>query len=252
MTLPVMAEGEGEEVTEPLPEPTTETTDGVTGDAEQAAQMIIDYMEGVRQEEKQAEEEEKRAAEEAEAVRLAEQAEADRQAAEEAAKQEQAALEQAEEQEQLKSIQIEQDNLNATYTSNTNVIYGYAEKYKYYYSYDVPYTDGYYTRYDRYIYCWDGWPAFKLVGNKLQFSGDAVFVSALYNGNTSLQTVSESITIGGNRVNAYSNIEILAYPSIYQINKSAYKSDDEIIQVITMLCALCIGWMVTKRFIVDG
>lgn len=228
--------------TDPAADPDSST------DPADAAQMVIDYLEGVRQEEKAAEEEAKRKAEE-EAVAAAEE---EKKAAEEAAakaEEEQAAIEEAA---QLKAIAVEQDRLNATYTSNSNVIYGYAQKYKYYYSYDVPYTDGYYTRYDRYIYCWDGYPNFKLTGSKLEFDGDCLFITALYNGNTSMETVSESITIGGNRVNAYSNIKLLAYPSLYQIDKSAYESGDEIIQVLVMFVALAVGWMVTKRFIVDG
>ena len=232
--------------TDPAADPESST------DPADAAQMVIDYLEGVRQEEKAAEEEAKRMAEEEAAAAAEEERKAAEEAEEEAAaaaEEEQAALEEAA---QLKAIQVEQDRLNATYTSNTNVIYGYAQKYKWYYAYDVPYTDGYYTRYDRYIYCWDGFPTFELTGNTLKFSGDAIFVTALYSGSTSFQTVSNSINVGGNRVNAYSNIPILAYPAIYQIDKSAFQSGDEIIQVITMLSALYVGWLVTKRFIVDG
>lgn len=243
---------------QPLPEesPSPDLEEEKPTDPADAVQKVIDYLEGVRQEEKQ-EEEEKKAAEEAEKIRMeeerkaaeAEQAEAEQKAAEEAAQREAEALEEAAE---LKAIAVEQDRLNATYTSNTNVIYGYAEKYKYYYVYDVPYTDGYYTRYDRYIYCWDGWPAFELSGNTLKFSGDALFCTALYNGSTTIQTVSESINVGGNRVNVYSNIDILAYPSIYQVNKSAYKSVDEIIQTIVCISALLVGCFITKRFVIDG
>lgn len=211
-------------------------------DPADAAQMVIDYLEGVRQEEKAAEEEEKKKAEEEAAAKAEEEAAA-------AAEEEQAALEEAA---QLNAIQVEQNRLNATYTSNTNVIYGYAEKYKYYYAYDVPYADGYYTRYDRYIYCWDGFPAFELSGNTLKFSGDALFCTALYNGSTSIQTVSNSINVGGNRENVYSNIELLAYPSIYQVNKSAYKSGDEVIQTIICISALLVGCFITKRFVIDG
>lgn len=244
--IPAKAEDINEtEVSEPSQDLQTEEETKESTDPADAAQMVIDYLEGVRQEEKEAE---------AEAVRLAEQAEADRKAIEEA-EAEKAAEEAAiseEEAEELRSIQLEQERLNATYTSNSNVINGYAQKYKYYYSYDVPYTDGYYTRYDRYIYCWDGFPSFEITGSTLKFSGDALFVSALYNGNTSMDTVSNSISVGGNRTNVYSNIPILAYPSNPSIDKTSFQAADEIIQVITMLGSLCIGWMVTKRFIVDG
>lgn len=253
--ITVQAEETETDTPEPVPSDQAADQNNSTDPAD-AAQMVIDYLEGVRQEEKAAEEEEKRKAEEeAAAAAEAEKKVAEEEAAKEeeeaaaAAEEEQAALEEAAE---LKAIQVEQDRLNATYTSNTNVIYGYAQKYKYYYAYDVPYTDGYYTRYDRYIYCWDGFPSFELTGNTLKFTGDAIFVTALYSGSTSYQTVSDSINVGGNRVNAYSNIKLLAYPSLYQIDKSAYESGEEIIQVIVMLSALCIGWMVTKRFIVDG
>ena len=251
----MQAEETETDTSEPVPTDPAADPESSTDPAD-AAQMVIDYLEGVRQEEKAAEEEAKRieeeeAAAQAEAERIAEE-EAAEKAEEEAAaaaEEEQAALEEAAE---LKAIQVEQDRLNATYTSNTNVIYGYAQKYKFYYAYDVPYTDGYYTRYDRYIYCWDGFPSFELTGNTLKFSGDAIFVTALYSGSTSFETVSGSINVGGNKTNVYSNIPILAYPAIYQIDKSAYESCEEIIQVLVMLSALCVGWMVTKRFIVDG
>ena len=227
-----------------------------TNDVKDAAQMVIDYLEEVRQEEKQEEEEKAKAEEAAEQARQAEieseRIKAEQEAAEAQAEAEAQAQITAEEQEQLRAIQVEQENLNATYTSNTNVILGYAQKYKYYYAYDVPYSDGYYTRYNRYIYCWDGWPAFKVIGNTLQFSGDSLFVTALYNGDTSIDTVSEQIYLTGGRTNAYSNIEQLAYPSLYQIDDGSYKSTDEIIQVIVLISALLVGCFITKRFIIDG
>ena len=253
--IPILAEGEGTETgTETNPEPSPVPEEDTS--AKDAAQMIIDYMEGVRQSDR-AEEEAKKKAEEEEAARIAaEEAAAQAQAqaeAEEAAKQVEAEAEKAaEEAAQLNAIAVEQENLNATYTSNTNVILGYAQKYKYYYAYDVSYIDGYYTRYNRYIYCWDGFPAFKVVGNKLQFTGDALFVSALYSGDTSSETVSNSITLGGNRINAYSNIPQLAYPALYQIDNSTYESTDEIIQVICLVGALLFGCFITKRFLIDG
>lgn len=224
---------------ETAPEESTEEeqpTIIVDGGGTEAAQMIIDYLEQ-KDAEKKAEEEQK-AKEEAEALEKAQE--------EEAKAQEEAEQKQAEQAE----IMAVQASLDATYTSNTNVVYGYANRYRYYLSYDVQFQEGYYTRTNKYIYCWPEFTTFEYQGGQLKASQDGIKVSALYSGQVSTEDLTEPIKTGG-LLNAYSNIDIVDYPSLYQINKSANEAADTIINYSVMLFALVFGCWLSLRFI-DG
>lgn len=224
------------EVPEQSSSETQEINVTVDGGGKEAAQMIIDYLEAEKQAEKEAEEEAKRIAE----------AEAEKAAAEEAA-----ALEEAAEMEaQRNEILTTQASLDATYSSNTNVIYGYCNRYRYYLSYDIQYQDGYYTRTNKYVYCFPEFTKFEMKNGKLYANTDGIKVSALYSGSVTTEDVTDGITVGG-LYNAYTNIDIVDYPSLYQIDKEPYKAVETLINYCTLWIALWIGWMVTKT-IIDG
>lgn len=194
------------------PAPVQEIT--VQTDSTEAAQMVIDYLE----ERRLAEEEEKAAAEKAAEEERAK-----------AAEEEEKAMEEAEAQAaELNEIKAVQANLDAVYTSNTNVIYGYANDYRYYLSYDVQYQDGYYTRSNKYIYCWPMYTKFEIdEEGKLKASQPGIKVSALYSGQVTTEDLTDPVIIRG-LLNAYTNVDLVDYPSLYQINKEPLKAVEEI------------------------
>lgn len=186
----------------PVPEPTPDTAD-----------KIIEYLEERRAEEERikAEEEEKAKQEEEERLKAEE---------EEKAKLEEEQAKIQEEQAKIQADRLMMQQINATYGNQNTVIYGYANKYRYYLSYDEQiYVSGY-TRINKYIYIFDDFTQFELSssGNTLTFSnGDCMRVKADYNGNvTSTIITNKNINIGG-LYNAYTNIREVDYPSLYQV-----------------------------------
>ncbi len=147
-------------------------------------------------------------------------------------------------------LSIQEGETNAIYANSQNVINGYCNKYRYYIYHQVPYNDGYYTRYNYYCFVFDRFTKFSLDENILTFDGNCLHVSAPYSGNVSTEKRTEPINLGG-LSNVYSNIDIVSAPSLPSINKDASEIGETLLNVFVMLFTFIIGLRITYKLF-DG
>ena len=215
VVLPVRAE-------EPSPTSSPDTTET------QSNQDLIDYLERQKQEEqeKQRQEQEKKALEEQEKKEKEEQEKKEK-----------------EEKEELEK----QENLDrASFDSSSDVIYGYANKYAYYF---VGYTRANnYSNYTYYGYYFTQYTRFELVGNTVKFSngkGKYVFCT---NGGCTTSELTNSFTIP-NWHNIQSNIYEVDYPSITSIDKTYVHIIDYASEIVSALFAIVVLWFISDKLI---
>lgn len=215
VVLPVRAE-------EPSPTSSPDTTET------QSNQDLIDYLERQKQEvqEKQRQEQEKKEQEE--------------QAKKEKEEQEKKEKEEKEELEK-------QENLDrASFDSSSDVIYGYANKYAYYF---VGYTRA--TNYSNYVYYgyyFTTYTRFERVGNTVKFSNGKGKYVYCTNGGCTTSELTNSFTIP-NWHNIQSNINEVDYPSITSIDKTYVYLIDYASEIFSALLAIVVLWFISDKLI---
>lgn len=215
VVLPVRAE-------EPSPTSSPDSTET------QSNQDLIDYLERQKQEEqeKQRQEQEKKEQEE--------------QAKKEKEEQEK---KEKEEKEQLEK----QENLDrASFDSSSDVIYGYANKYAYYF---VGYTRANnYSNYTYYGYYFDTYTRFERVGNTVKFSNGKGKYVYCTNGGCTTSELTNSFTIP-NWHNIQSNIYEVDFPAITSLNKDSLHLINYFTEIISALLAIVVLWFISDKLI---
>ena len=215
VVLPVRAE-------EPSPTSSPDSTET------QSNQDLIDYLERQKQEEqeKQRQEQEKKAQEEQEKKEKEEQEKKEK-----------------EEKEELEK----QENLDrASFDSSSDVIYGYANKYAYYF---VGYTRANnYSNYTYYGYYFTQYTRFERVGNTVKFSNGKGKYVYCTNGGCTTSELTNSFTIPSWH-NIQSNIYEVDYPSITSIDKTYVHIIDYASEIISALLAIVVLWFISDKLI---
>ena len=212
VVLPVRAE-------EPSPTSSPDTTET------QSNQDLIDYLERQKQEEqeKQRQEQEKK-------------------------EQEEQAKKEKEEQEKKEKEELEkQENLDrASFDSSSDVIYGYANKYAYYF---VGYTRANnYSNYTYYGYYFTQYTRFERVGNSVKFSNGKGKYVYCTNGGCTTSELTNSFSIPSWH-NIQSNIYELDYPSITSIDKTYVHLIDYASEIVSALLAIVVLWFISDKLI---
>ena len=215
VVLPVRAE-------EPSPTSSPDTTDT------QSNQDLIDYLERQKQEEqeKQRQEQEKKLVEEQEKKEKEEQEKKEK-----------------EEKEELEK----QENLDrASFDSSSDVIYGYANKYAYYF---VGYTRANnYSNYTYYGYYFTQYTRFERVGNTVKFSNGKGKYVYCTNGGCTTSELTNSFTIPSWH-NIQSNIYEVDYPSITSIDKTYVHLIDYASEIVSAFLAIVVLWFISDKLI---
>jgi hypothetical protein len=213
--VPVRAE-------EPSPTSSPDTTET------QSNQDLINYLERQKQEEQEKlrQEQEKKEQEEQEKKEKEEQEKKEK-----------------EEKEELEK----QENLDrASFDSSSDVIYGYANKYAYYF---VGYTRANnYSNYTYYGYYFTQYTRFERVGNIVKFSngkGKYVYCS---NGGCTTSELTNSFSIPSWH-NIQSNIYEVDYPSITSIDKTYVHLIDYASEIVSALLAIVVLWFISDKLI---
>lgn len=216
--IPVHAE----ETSSPSPSPTPET---------QNNDDLIDYLERQKAEqaEKEKQEQEKKAQEEEE-----------KKVKEEEEKKEKEEKEEKEKQEELD---------RASFDSASDVIYGMANKYGYYF---VGYTRATnYANYVYYGYFFTDLTQFERVGNSVKFTnGKGKYVYCTNGGGCSFSNLDNQFTIP-NWQNIQSNIYELDYPSITSIDKGYLHLIDFFTKIISALVSIALLLSLCNRLFIN-
>ena len=215
VVLPVRAE-------EPSPTSSPDTTDT------QSNQDLIDYLERQKQEdqEKQRQEQEKKEQEEQEKKEKEEQEKKEK-----------------EEKEELEK----QENLDrASFDSSSDVIYGYANKYAYYF---VGYTRANnYSNYTYYGYYFTTYTRFERVGNTVKFSNGKGKYVYCTNGGCTTSELTNSFTIP-NWHNIQSNIYEVDFPAITSLNKDSLHLINYFTEIVSALLSIAFLWFISDKLI---
>ena len=215
VVIPVKAE-------EPSPTSSPDTTDT------QSNQDLIDYLERQKQEEqeKQRQELEKKEQEEQEKKEKEEQEKKEKEEKEELEKQE--------------SID------RASFDSSSDVIFGYANKYSYYF---VGYTRANnYSNYTYYGYYFTQYTRFERVGNTVKFSNGKGKYVYCTNGGCTISELTNSFTIP-NWHNIQSNINEVDFPAITSIDKAYVHLIEYTTEIISALLAIVVLWFISDKLI---
>ena len=200
VVLPVRAE-------EPSPTTSPDTTET------QSNQDLIDYLERQKQEDQEKKEKED---------------------------QEKKEKEDQEKKEKEEKEEIEkQENLDrAGFDSASDVIYGYANKYAYYFVGYVRANN--YSNYTYYGYFFTQYTRFERVGNTVKFSnGKGKYVYCSYDGGCNVSELTNSFSIP-NWHNMQSNINEVDFPAITSLDKSYVHLIDYYSQIIPALLAIVV------------
>lgn len=216
--LPVHAE----ETPSPSPSPTPET---------QNNDNLIDYLERQKAEqaEKEKQEQEKKAQEEQEKKEKEEEEKKEKQEKEEKEKQEQLA--------------------RASFDSASDVIYGMANKYGYYF---IGYTrSNNYSNYIYYGYFFTDLTQFERVGNTIKFTnGKGKYVNCSSGGGCSFSNLDNQFTIP-NWQNMQSNIYEVDLPSITSIDKGYLHLIDFFTKTISALVSIALLYSLCNRLFIN-
>lgn len=213
--IPVHAE----ETPSPSPSPTPET---------QNNDDLIDYLERQKAEqaEKEKQEQEKKEQEEQEKKEKEEQEKKEREEKEELEKQ-------------------EQEDRNS-FDSSSDVIYGYANKYAYYF---IGYTRATnYSNYTYYGYYFTTYTRFERVGNTIKFSNGKGKYVYCTNGGCSISELRDSFTIP-NWHNIQSNIYEADYPAITSIDKTYVHLIDYTSEIVSAVLSVVVLWFISDKLI---
>lgn len=215
VVIPVKAE-------EPSPTSSPNTTET------QSNQDLIDYLERQKQEEQEKQRQE---------LEKKEQEEQEKKEKEEQEKKE---MEEKEELEKQESID------RASFDSSSDVIFGYANKYSYYF---VGYTRANnYSNYTYYGYYFTQYTRFERVGNTVKFSNGKGKYVYCTNGGCTISELTNSFTIP-NWHNIQSNINEVDFPAIMSIDKAYVHLIDYTTEIISALLAIVVLWFISDKLI---
>ena len=180
----------------------------------------------------------------------AEQAEKEKQEQEKKEQEEQAKKEKEEQEKKEKEEKEElekQENLDrASFDSSSDVIYGYANKYAYYF---VGYTRANnYSNYTYYGYYFDTYTRFERVGNIVKFSNGKGKYVYCTNGGCTTSELTNSFTIP-NWHNIQSNIYEVDFPAITSLNKDSLHLINYFTQIISALLSIVVLWFISDKLI---
>ena len=213
--IPVHAE----ETPSPSPSPTPET---------QNNDDLINYLEKQKAEqaEKEKQEQEKKAQEEQEKKEKEEQEKKEK-----------------EEKEELEK----QENLDrASFDSSSDVIYGYANKFPYYFIGYIRSNN--YSNYTYYGYYFTQYTQFEKIGNTVYFkNGKGKYVYCT-NGGCNISELRDSFSIP-NWHNIQSNIYEVDFPAVTSIDKNYVHIIDYATQIISAFVSVVVLWFITHLII---
>ena len=158
-------------------------------------------------------------------------------------KQEEQEKKEKEEKEELEK----QENLDrASFDSSSDVIYGYANKYAYYF---VGYTRANnYSNYTYYGYYFTQYTRFERVGNIVKFSNGKGKYVYCTNGGCTTSELTNSFSIPSWH-NIQSNIYEVDYPSITSIDKTYVHLIDYASEIVSALLAIVVLWFISDKLI---
>ena len=196
---------------EPSPTSSPDTTET------QSNQDLIDYLERQKQEEQEKQ------------------------------RQEQEKKEQEEQEKKEKEELEKQENLDrASFDSSSDVIYGYANKYAYYF---VGYTRANnYSNYTYYGYYFTQYTRFERVGNTVKFSNGKGKYVYCTNGGCTTSELFNSFSIP-NWHNIQSNINEVDFPAITSIDKAYVHLIDYYSEIVSALLAIAVLWFISDKLI---
>lgn len=206
------------------PSPTTSPEPTET----QSNQDLIDYLERQKAEqaEKEKQEQEKKEQEEQEKKEKEEQEKKEKEEKEELEKQ-------------------EQEDRNS-FDSSSDVIYGYANKYAYYF---IGYTRATnYSNYTYYGYYFTTYTRFERVGNTVKFSNGKGKYVYCTNGGCSVSELTNSFTIP-NWHNIQSNIYEVDFPAVTSLDKNYVHIINYFSQIIPAFLSVVVLWLITHQLI---
>lgn len=213
--IPVNAE----ETPSPSPSPTPET---------QNNDDLIDYLE--RQKAEQAEKEKQ---------------EQEKKEQEEQEKKEKEEQEKKEKEEKEELEKKEQEDRNS-FDSSSDVIYGYANKFAYYFIGYVRANN--YSNYTYYGYYFTQYTQFEKIGNIVYFkNGKGKYVYCT-NGGCSISELIDSFTIP-NWHNIQSNIYEVDFPAVTSIDKNYVHIIDFATQIISAFVSIIVLWFISDKII---
>ena len=215
VVLPVKAE-------EPSPTTSPDTTDT------QSNKDLIDYLERQKQEEQE---------------KLRQEHEKKEQEEQEKKEKEEQEKKEKEEKEELEK----QENLDrASFDSSSDVIYGYANKFPYYFIGYIRSNN--YSNYTYYGYYFTQYTKFEKIGNTVYFKngkGKYVYCS---NGGCSVSELTNSFAIPSWH-NIQSNIYEVDFPAVTSIDKNYVHIIDYATQIISALFAIVVLWFISNKLI---
>lgn len=179
-----------------------------------------------------------------------EQAEKERQEQEKKAQEEQEKKEKEEKEEQEKKEKEElekQENLDrASFDSSSDVIYGYANKFPYYFIGYIRANN--YSNYTYYGYYFTQYTQFEKIGNTVYFkNGKGKYVYCT-NGGCNISELRDSFTIP-NWHNIQSNIYEVDFPAVTSIDKNYVHIIDYATQIISAFVSVVVLWFITHLII---
>ena len=162
-------------------------------------------------------------------------------------RQEQEKKEQEEQEKKEKEELEKQENLaRASFDSSSDVIYGYANKYAYYF---VGYTRANnYSNYTYYGYYFTQYTRFERVGNIVKFSNGKGKYVYCTNGGCTTSELTNSFSIPSWH-NIQSNIYEVDYPSITSIDKTYVHLIDYASEIVSALLAIVVLWFISDKLI---
>lgn len=206
------------------PSPTTSPEPTET----QSNQDLIDYLERQKAEqaEKEKQEQEKKEQEEQEKKEKEEQEKKEKEEKEELEKQ-------------------EQEDRNS-FDSSSDVIYGYANKYAYYF---IGYTRATnYSNYTYYGYYFTTYTRFERVGNTVKFSNGKGKYVYCTNGGCSVSELTNSFTIP-NWHNIQSNIYEVDFPAVTSLDKNYVHIINYFTEIVSAVLSVVVLWLITYQLI---
>ena len=179
-----------------------------------------------------------------------EQAEKERQEQEKKAQEEQEKKEKEEQEKKEKEVKEElekQENLDrASFDSSSDVIYGYANKFPYYFIGYIRANN--YSNYTYYGYYFTQYTQFEKIGNTVYFkNGKGKYVYCT-NGGCNVSELRDSFTIP-NWHNIQSNIYEVDFPAVTSIDKNYVHIIDFATEIISAFVSVVVLWFITHLII---
>lgn len=163
---------------------------------------------------------------------------------------EQEEIRQQQEEEQALLL-LEQENVRALTQSQNNIVYGFLNNYRYYVIGTERVGSGAYNQYIQHMWLIDNYPILKVENGNIEIMrGRCEYIKV---DNESNVTYGECSNINNykNYNDIYSNIKLLKYPSVYQIDKGVKELEETQIHTFISGCVLYFGFIMFNA-VVNG